>query len=228
MRYFGDYEDPPSTISKALALDADLIAWGSEFQLEHTFGSVTVEEPTEAVYSKCYHIYSDIWAAAFWNHYRSLRLLVLEIAVDQMNYLIESTPTLLSQYENQLCTSKANLMAVSHDICASVPFYLGQHLSGECRTSSDQLPHAVGGTLLLWPLYSAGQLNQSTNMRMWVIGRMEHLADLLGIRQAAIIAQALREQQEITVWATEDSESGLEVESAKPLVLLEKRGYIET
>lgn len=53
-------------------------------------------------------------------------------------------------------------------------------------------PKAAGGNILLWPLYVAACTHVvSDAMRMWVIGRLEKMAEVMGIRQARVLAHLL-------------------------------------
>jgi len=59
---------------------------------------------------------------------------------------------------------------------------------------------------LLWPLYVAAVTDVVSNvMRTWVIGRLEMIADIMGIRQAKPLAHVLGMRQEIEVWELEES-----------------------
>jgi len=48
------------------------------------------------------------------------------------------------------------------------------------------LPRALTGNLILWPLYLAAQTSTATvEIQRWAAGRVEYVAETMGIRQAA-------------------------------------------
>jgi len=145
-----------------------------------------------------------------WNHYRCVRILVHELLLDQLNHIFRHPENSIgfwenfSLYENQVLASNTMLLQLSHDICASVPFFLGhtQPLSDGARR---QPPKAVSGNLLLWPLYTAACTGLVSGlMRAWVADRLQMISDVLGIRQAAPLAHSLGLQQDLLEWEAED------------------------
>jgi hypothetical protein len=94
-----------------------------------------------------------------------------------------------------------------HDICSSVPFYLGYQPKDSQRRSSTLQQHAkaVSGNMLLFPLYAAACTDAvSDMMRAWVAGRMSKIAEDLGIGTAAPLAKVLSEKKFITAWEIND------------------------
>lgn len=209
MSCFHDYSDPERIITTACALDAEYDAWTRSCPLDYIYQSVTVKDKTDEVFSDHYHVYSSVWIAAVLNNYRSARILVNELILDQLGYLYTNVPesNLLWNdncfYENQLLTSNTTLLQLCHDICASVPYFLGYN-PDQASIYANQKPRCVNGNLLLWPLYTAGVTGMvSDMMRSWVAGRLQYITDVMGIRQAAPLAYSVVRRQDHSLWNPE-------------------------
>jgi hypothetical protein len=209
MSSFSDYRNSEYIIPALLALDAEYTGWVSRCPLSFLYTTVTLKDRSEEVFSDYYHVYSSIGIATVWNHYRCVRILVNELIDDQLNHLFqqpEKSDLLWDNscgYENQILASMSMLLQLSHDICASVPFYLGYDSS--IHPSMREAPKAVSGNLLLWPLYTAAVTGKvSLMMRDWVVGRLMMISEVIGIKQAAPLANSLFTSQDITEWQLED------------------------
>ncbi len=221
MSQFHDYSDPECVISTALALDAEYEVWARSCPLQYIYQTITLKEKTHDVFSDHYHVYSSIWIAAIWNNYRSVRILVNELILDQLNYLYQNNfePNTLWDdhclYENQNFTSNSTLLQLCHDICASVPYFLGYNPNN--LGYADQIPKSVNGNLLLWPLYTAGVTEMvSDMMRSWVSGRLQWITDVMGIKQASPLAYCMASRQDHLMWNPEVKE---EVQAVEGCVL---------
>lgn len=100
-------------------------------------------------------------------------------------------------YSSLLFDATATVHTLSHDICASVPFFLSSSESksgspSASGSSPQSPPKSVCGNLLLWPLYTAAcTWLVSDAMRAWVASQLSNIAETMGIRQAAPLAQSL-------------------------------------
>lgn len=205
MSCWGDYSEPERIISTAYELDCDLATWAKSCPLQYVYQTVNLTERVKEVFSDHYHIYSNVWIATTWNHYRCARLLVNEIILDQLGHLYETdpeSPLFVSHpcyAESQMLESNSTLMHLCGDICASVPYFLGVELQGE--GSIRQLPKAMYANLLIWPLYAAAATWLVSDVMMnWVAGRLEWIADVMGIRQAGAHAAFLRKKKHLLTW----------------------------
>ncbi|KAH6720846.1 hypothetical protein BKA61DRAFT_471346 [Leptodontidium sp. MPI-SDFR-AT-0119] len=212
MSSFRDYSDTEQIISTACALDMEYDIWARTCPLQYIYQTVTLSERSDDVFSDHYHVYSSIWVAAIWNNYRSARILVNELILDQLGYMYQANPDLgllwedNCFYENQMLTSNSTLLQLCHDICASVPYFLG--CNPESNVFTDQAPKSVNGNLLLWPLYTAGVTGMVSDvMRCWVAGRLQWITDVLGIRQAAPLAYSIVRRQDHLLWNPDSIES---------------------
>ncbi|KAF8862966.1 hypothetical protein BDZ45DRAFT_584509 [Acephala macrosclerotiorum] len=203
MNCFKDYSDLETVISTAYALECDFATWAKTCPVQYIYQTVNLEERVDEVFSDHYHVYSNVWVATTWNHYRCARLLTNEIILDQLGYLYESDPTspLLTSHpcyhESTMLEANTNLMHLCEDICASVPYYLGLKAEGGIR----QLPKAMYANLLIWPLYTAGATWMVSDLMInWVAGRLQWISDIMGVRQASAQANFLRRRKHLLSW----------------------------
>ena len=62
----------------------------------------------------------------------------------------------------------------------------------------------MSGNLLLWCLYTAAVAgNISDVMRVWIVGKLTAIYEVMGIRQALGLIKVLSEKREITIWEVE-------------------------
>lgn len=212
MSSFNDYSNSESLIKRLCSIDLEYVEFLNHCPISFIYSTVTLNERSEEVFSDYYHVYPCIWTAAVWNYYRCVRILVNELIIDQITYLLshlEEFPSAWANvpfYESQLLSSNSTLQHLCHDICASVPFYLGYSVNAKDRASRPP-PKAVSGNMLLWPLYSAAVTGVVSDvMRDWVVGRLRVIADVLGIRQAAPLAYTLGLKQDMLVWENESGD----------------------
>ena len=85
---------------------------------------------------------------------------------------------------------------IAQDVCASVPFSLGMICCDSDTLSVNPAGAcALGGFLLLWPLYLAAEAAQELpDVRAWIIGRLEYIGHSLGINQGVWMASILKDK----------------------------------
>ncbi|KAK0127531.1 hypothetical protein ONS96_007065 [Cadophora gregata f. sp. sojae] len=205
MRSFRDYSDPDRIVSTACALDAEYEIWARTCPVQYIYHSLTLNEGVDDVFSDYYHVYPSIWIAAIWNNYRSARILVNGLILDQLKNMYQRSPSsgLLWNHhcfdQNQILTSTTTLLQLCSDICASVPYFLDY--SPDITGLNGQPPKCVNGNLLLWPLYTVGESGVISDlMRSWVAGRLRWITNVMGIRQAAPLAHSVMKRQEHLLW----------------------------
>ena len=130
------------------------------------------------------HIYSSASMACLWNLWRCTRIVLLRC----LQQLIvraqhgEMAPIRTSSPADEDQASK--LPSLFSDICASVPYLLGEvdqngrlHYPNRCK--------AVGGFLLLWPLKMMLALGPTDEAQKdWIKKRLNFIGFALGIQQA--------------------------------------------
>ena len=216
---FTDYRDPLTNVEAALGFDNELMEWLISFQLHYAFTTMPVETRTEDVFADYYHIYPDIFTAILWQHYRCTRILINEIIVTQIAalYFQISSPSISRPevntgsckdmalppdfpFANHFYTAHALLTSLTHDICASVPYYLNYHTHGPQWSDREHVPPAGFANLLLWPLFMVGQLQAvSPIMRRWTTQRMMKISEVLGVKQIGMIGKLLAEGEQLTI-----------------------------
>ena len=78
------------------------------------------------------------------------------------------------------------------DICASVPFMLGDIDSGGWPKPEEKRV-ALGGYLLIWPLQVARwSVDQGSEEETWIIEKLNFIAQKMGIRSARSLALKAR------------------------------------
>lgn len=224
MSSFHDYSDPERIVSEACVLDMDYENWVKNVPLPYIFQTINLKERSNEVFSDHYHTYTNIWYATIWNHYRCVRLLVNELIVSQLNHvylesLVSDSPFIFEGTDvvaNQISVSNTTLVQLCHDICASVPYFLGFDPDIPVGVAR-KLPPASNGNMLLWPLYSAGVTGMvSEVMRSWVAGRLKWISEGMGIRLAEPLAYVMKRRQDIITW---DSESDAVTETPKEILM---------
>lgn len=218
MSSFRDFSNPSFIISSCLELESEYEKWAKTCPPSFLYETVTLERESEEVFSDHYHSYPSIWTATIWNYYRCVRILVNELLLEQLEYLSQNNSTCTlplsdtylseAQIRTQIQASKSTLLRLCHDICSSVPFFLGFNPKLSC--SLRILPKAVNGNMLLWPLYAVGVTAYvSDMMRSWAARRLQWIADCMGIRQAAPLALTLGRRMDILEWQMEGGDLGL-------------------
>jgi hypothetical protein len=208
MRCFHDYSRSAEIVGSVLNIDAKLMTWATTLPPQYAYDIISIAEPSEEIFTDHYHRYRNLWIASVWNNYRCIRVLVNELLFVHLLHLSQKQTSFLdeqevfSSYDSEFTRVNSVMMTLTHDICASVPFYLGYH---EGRSSPPTPPKAVNGNLLIWPLYTAASMNMvSDMMRTWAVTRLEKVGEILGIRQASVLASVLRRGKTITLWEAKE------------------------
>ena len=205
---FRDHSDSVGIVSQALDIDTQFAKWVTQLSTQFFYTTVTIPQRCEEVFSENYHVYSGICIASTWNSYRCLRIILNEILIEQMMYLCQtqldlSEPNieLIDFYRARTRASQALIRQLTIDICASVPFYFSYHKNDS--HSPVQVP-TMSGNLLIWSLYTAAVAgNISHKMRVWIVGKLKAMYEIMGIRQALGLIEVLSEKREITIWEME-------------------------
>jgi hypothetical protein len=200
MKHSQDYENVTSIVASLSVLDLDYVEWTHNLPPEFASTEVLVGDDSHSneVYGNHYLRYSSIWIAGVWNNYRCARTLTNELLRNLASYLLQSgnTPDDEEQpsYENILNTAIETLHTLSNDVFASVPFFLS--------TAKQDIPRALAGNLILWPLYLASQTSTASDeMRRWAANRLEYIAEGMGVQQAVSMVHGLKLTLDIEVLA---------------------------
>ena len=178
----------PCLLSKAKEVDSSLALWPETIPpswLPRIVSSKTVPPSVRdaGLYDKYCHVYPDVLVATTWNEWRSARLKVL---------------ALIARYQPEDLVT-ASIQRLVDDICASVPFLLGDrieltpmYLARNIYPSAEGQPlpkghhqnaAAFGGWYILTPLRETTKV--ATYLREgqldWVLGQMKRLAGIYGV-----------------------------------------------
>lgn len=147
--------------------------------------------PDSEAITEHYHVYENIWIAAFSNNYRANCILLHEALISQLLFLQANYARNMNEVlelQDQIGFSRRIILSFIHDICASVPDLLRSGF-------------AAAGVGLLWILFLIAQLSPEVAplpdaTRQWIIGRLEKIGTEMGVQQAIKLAERLREEIE--------------------------------
>jgi len=204
----GKLKDRHEILSKALKLDGIMLSIASAVPPGWEYETVYLGEDSKYVYKGCYHIYYDVWMAQIWNALRTIRILLNETIRDVLLEGFALKPPVFSGSEHtaQFQISTDTLYELQADILYSVPQHMGIFPE---RGESGSLIQQVGGVygrmsggwFLLWPLWLAGVMDISTEeVRDYALLNLGNIGDVMGIKQAYVLAELLRAKQEVAVW----------------------------
>ena len=185
---FGYPNKNPATIDEAHAIDAEFVRWMDNLPLDYAYMKRS-SRPLDQNHSDTYHVYRSVWIVSIWNTYRCARILLIHVILNwNYHYAVPCLEIGSSEYHNY-----HNILdELASDICDSIPFIL---------YSDHDVPRAAVGASLIWPLYLVATMDiASVYQRSWVISCMEKIGHIMGIRQAASVANVLRYKKEITAW----------------------------
>ncbi|KAL6715362.1 hypothetical protein ACLMJK_007628 [Lecanora helva] len=194
-------KDPEAILAHAMVIDAELTQWADKCPTRNMWKAIPTMTQCPDLLTDSWDTYRDIGVVFAWNHYRTIRILVNEVIVQQLTRIIERLPHLIFKpiLQDQITNSQEIILTLAQEICASVPFYLGRHATSN-NSAYDNLfqpQNAVLGRVLLWPLYTAGATTAEVSdpMRVWIAARLDKIADMMGVPKANALAKALRSAQ---------------------------------
>lgn len=193
-----------SIVNDALEIDQQFHEWTLNVPSSFLRTSAVIPVPDEEVFGDYYDLYQDVFTAGVWNSVRSIRIMLHEIFIEHIVKLCSSpeyiTPNceILSLYRAQIRTSKIMIDTLTHEICASVPFYFNYHRRDLGNFGKRPQPKAVAGYLLMWPLYTAAVAGRvSAQMRRWIAERLKNIGDVMGMRHAYALGSVVGVKREV-------------------------------
>ena len=182
----------PSVLTLARDIDSDLHDFEIGFPDWLRYTSVPCKF-SENVLSDYYHIYPRSYVVGGYNLYRSARIMTHELILNWLSRNPDYESRDLQRRESEIVLTRLNA-----EICASVPFILGDV---ETPDGTASFRGASGGIAMVWPLYLAATMDTATkSTRAWVITRLDKLGHVMGIQQAVTLADVLRTTKHITAW----------------------------
>lgn len=193
-------------VDELTILDSRLTAWANETVKSWPYESFPELEYSSEIHSKhiensreYWHSHSDLWVSSMWNSYRSCRLFAHGILLE----CIETWRT--SENDKWLLNRSHSIRVIQemvNEICASVPFHLDpqklQALNNipdqslpnvPCGDGFNQSSKALGGYLIMWPLFLAASMDYIPDQqRKWIRDQLMYVGNELGIKQATVLS----------------------------------------
>ena len=184
-------------LHQGISMDVELQSWSDGLSGSYRYKELSIAEAPRQQTSHLLpmqptnvHVYHDIWVASLWNHYRFARIRLLETLVDCESRLDFPETLEMRLQESSISLRNWNETSVKmvDDICASVPFLMGDvDVQGNLSRGSGGI--ALGGYYLLWPLHVASSTRiVGADQKAWIKGRLRHLGTVMGINQAHLLA----------------------------------------
>lgn len=144
-------------------------------------------------------LYTDVYIVNTWNNLRVSRLLISGIIVRCAAWLCNPVDYRTTPEYASASRLGADMIT---DICASMPVSLGWKMLGQrgptrihmharyaCGDDGSDSIKALGGYMAIWPLFSSSCSDFATDtQRKWILGRLQYIADVMGIDQAKTFA----------------------------------------
>ena len=184
-------------LHQGISMDVELQSWNDNIPESYHYKELSIANAPHQQTSNLLpmqpsnvHVYQDIWVASLWNHYRFARVRLLETLVDCESRLDfpENLEMRLQESSISLRNWNETIVKMVDDICASVPFLMGDiDVHGNLNRGSGGI--ALGGYYLLWPLHVASSAKiVGADQKAWIKGRLRHLGAVMGINQAHLLA----------------------------------------
>jgi hypothetical protein len=199
IKMMGDDKYSRDIVLIALTIDAELGNWETIEQSERPYTMIKADSSSKLAFNGGYHEYESVTAASHWNNYRSVRIMLHEIILGQVEQqddseYAESYFATTAPHENQIELSKAMITTLSEEVCASVRYCLGYLGPGDDSASEILHPEkAANAKLLLWPLYTAGKPScVPDTTSLWISDVFKFLTRVTGVRKGASLSKTLR------------------------------------
>jgi hypothetical protein len=184
-----------ATVPMALQIDDALEKWATIESHERSFTSHEASSNEILSFEGAYTTYHSLSTATHWNHYRSIRIMLHEMILTQLepptlSHSISSYFDTATPHIKQIESSKFHIITLSQDICASVRYCLNLHTEEPSRPQPEKSAYAK---LVLWPLYTAGKSACVPDATAsWIAQTFEFIARVTGVRKGISLAKALR------------------------------------
>lgn len=182
-------------------------SWASQLDKRWRYQDMRVADSAH-VWNCSMHAYSQMPVPSVWNSYRCLRIIVSRAHEVLEEALIPNG--IISSCESHRIAMRD---AMVNDICASMPFQLDH--GGPLFSSPSALATAYTS---LWPLFHAGACAKDSLMKSgwtqtetnsggyfdtaqfaWILGRLDYVSNVLGLRSADNLASVLRGGQKLNI-----------------------------
>ncbi|CAJ2508574.1 Uu.00g136000.m01.CDS01 [Anthostomella pinea] len=191
-------------IRKAQTVDQEVVSWMKNVPEDWHFQTVAWEDnvpngdySNAEVFPGRVDMYKDFWIASIWNSTRALRLILASLIVRCAAWVCSPVDYRTTP---EYATAARTCVDTITDILASVPYHLGWHLNkkhiiqranlGGFACGEEDTTKGLAGYLLTWPLTCVNGQDYTTDaQRAWVIGRLRHIGNAMGVKYAHILSQ---------------------------------------
>lgn len=208
--------DIASKIQRALDLDADLVNWKASLPSSWAFESVKSDSINAMMNfgDENIHVYPSIWIAKSWNFYRTVRIILGNLLLQQIA-MTSWVP--IHEVDQQQCVRTLNRL--SEDICSTVP-YTTQYFENNGPLA---VPKASPMFSLLWPFVVAASLRGTSKARHDFLAAFLHrIGQNVNIPIAEMMAQEMRDERGLDEPLDLELEEGYERTEWDNLPLLER------
>jgi hypothetical protein len=191
-------------IRRAQMIDQECVNWMNSTPPHWAFKAVTWEDNVPGgdysraeVYPGRVDMYPDFWISSVWNMARVSRVILASVIVRCAAWVCapvdyRTTP--------EYATAARTVVESITDILASVPFHLGWHVKKKevlakvdisgFACGHEEVQKMLSGYFLTWPLACIyGQDYMTDNQRAYVRGRLNYIADEVGIKYAHLLSK---------------------------------------
>ncbi|PVH88677.1 hypothetical protein DL98DRAFT_508575 [Cadophora sp. DSE1049] len=191
-------------LRRAEALDKQYIEWIQALPPAWQINTVAwidgevPDLPNSVIHPGRIDTYGELWMAYKYNIVRGCRLFIYTTILRCVAWLGDNGDYRLTP---EYATATQICRGLIEDIVASVPYFFGWN-RGKDPSMSDRSNFACGehdptrvkplaGIFSMWPIFAAASSDfASPSQRIFLRGRLKHIADMMGINQALIMFQA--------------------------------------
>ncbi|KAK0732846.1 hypothetical protein B0T21DRAFT_385030 [Apiosordaria backusii] len=210
-------------IRTALVLDAEFGAWEDRQDGAWAVIEEHVSDkffPSEAVFEGRYHIYTDMYIARIWNHYRWAKIMLSQLLIESVQRFPTSSSSLIS--DERLQQIQDCIIRLARDILISIPTHYRHphlrpaHLEYFDKTQGGAVIGIAGIPTLLFVIKVAGVApGIPRHYRTWALGILETIWAKMGMFQSKLLSTMLAKTIEPTgspeggspVWIKEEGHS---------------------
>ncbi|KAK0109827.1 hypothetical protein ONS95_002498 [Cadophora gregata] len=191
-------------LQRAEALDKQYIDWIQSLPPAWQINTVAFIDgevpdlPNSVIHPGRVDAYGEMWMAYKYNIVRGCRLFIYTTILRCVAWLGDNSDYRLTP---EYATATQICRGLIEDIVASVPYFFGWN-RGKNPSMADRSNFACGehdptrvkplaGIFSMWPIFAAASSDfASPSQRIFLRGRLKHIADMMGINQALIMFQA--------------------------------------
>jgi hypothetical protein len=196
-------EKVTNLLQRAQALDQEYVDWIKalpacwEIKTTAWVDSAAQDLSTSPVHPGRVDAYGELWMAYKYNIVRSCRLFIYTTILRCVAWLENPGDYRLTP---EYTTASRICRQLVEEIVASVPYFFGWNSGNDgamkasanfaCGTSDDPTVKPLTGVFVMWPLFAAAASDfASPSQRIFLRGRLKHVAQIMGINQALILSE---------------------------------------